>query len=430
MVHFSLFSAAAGILAAASVVSSSPVSSNPNDQPRALIVPFVNKHAVARRSINYDPSELVKRDLRRVQERKERAALKKRLGVDTVQVKRTAAALEPYHINILRKALIKKRQASATDPLVNIYYGNMNIGTPAQTITINFDTGSSDLTVPTADCTNCTAPFFDPSKSTSYVTTSVPFETSFGDGSTANGVISTETVAIGSLSFSNQSFALINQATADYDGPNAGLMGLAFEANAHTKATPWFINLANQGALESNVFSFYLSRKGADGSELCVGCLDPAKFTGEPEYFPLTPGDSTQNYWDISAQGVTYNGNLVTTQPMTATIDSGTSLISIPPSQASAFYANVPGAQAAADGKSWTFPCANVGPVGIMFSSSTVFNINPTQFALNDGSDTCTGAIISSEAEDGNAVVGDAFMSTWYSIFDYGNMRVGFAQAV
>ncbi|KAG8952200.1 hypothetical protein FRC04_004907 [Tulasnella sp. 424] len=446
MVHFSIISA--GILAAASLVSATPVPSN--DDPKARIVPFVNKHAAARRSESYSFSETTKRDLHRIQRRNERdAALMKRSGTELLRVKNTAAALEPFDIDCHRKARTKKRQGSSTNPLVNnadgLYYGNIDIGTPAQVTTIDFDTGSSDLIVPSTACGNCTGPFFDTSKSTSFATTSQAFSTSFGDGSTADGVVSTETVAIGSLSVKTQTFAVINQASKGFDGPNSGLMGLAFPTNAHTGGAPWFINLAQAGALASNVVSFYLSRQGADGSELCVGCIDSAKFTGQPEYFPLTPGNASQIYWDIQTQGFTVGGQLVP-QAMTATIDSGTALIYVPPSYATALYAKIPGAQAASDNKQFTFPCANAASlqftfpcanaaslqVGIMFGSSTVFNINPTQFiaAADQATGTCTGAIMSSGQEDGVALVGDAFMSTWYSIFDYGNMRVGFAQAV
>ncbi|KAG9024737.1 hypothetical protein FS837_005218 [Tulasnella sp. UAMH 9824] len=438
MVHLSLLSATAGLLAAASsLVSATPVPSHQNDQPRAHIIPFVSKHAAARRSESYNSADVVKRDLDRIRRRNQVADSMKRSGAKKFNMKRLAAALEPYDINTLRKARTK-RQGYAADPLVNsgdaLYYGNINIGTPAQFTTIDFDTGSSDLIVPSVDCANCTGPFFDPSKSTSFSTTNQPFATAFGDGSTANGVLSTETVSIGSIGIQNQPFAVITQASVGFDGPNAGLMGLAFPTIAQTRATPWFMNLANQGALASNVVSFYLSRQGADGSELCVGCIDSTKFTGEPEYFPLTPGNSSQKYWDIATQGFTYNNNLVT-QPMTATIDSGTSRIYLPPSQAAALYANIPGAQAAADGTHFTFPCANagsIGAIGMAFSSKTVFNINPNQFVVvfDEASDLCAGAVLSSGNEDGTALVGDAFMSSYYSIFDYGNMRIGFAQAV
>ncbi|KAG8893353.1 hypothetical protein FRC01_013653, partial [Tulasnella sp. 417] len=253
MVHLSLLSATAGFLAAASsLVSATPVPSHQDEQPRAHIVPFANKHAVTRRSENFNVVDVVERDLRRIQRRNELVDRMKRSGTDNAKVKRTAAALEPYDINTLRKARMKKkRQGSATDPLVNdsdfLYFGNMDIGTPAQTTTIDFDTGSSDLIVPSSDCKNCTGPFFDPSKSTSFATDNKPFKTGFGDGSTANGVLSTETVAIGGLAVQNQSFAVITQASVGFDNPNAGLMGLAFPAlSAAPGTTPWFINLANQ----------------------------------------------------------------------------------------------------------------------------------------------------------------------------------------
>ncbi|KAG8952204.1 hypothetical protein FRC04_004911 [Tulasnella sp. 424] len=440
MVHLSIISATAGILAVASLVSATPVPSN--NEPKARIIPFVNKHAAARRSKSYNLSETSKRELHRIQGRNERDAAftMKHSGTGNLKAKRTAAALEPYDIDSARKARTNKRQGYATDPSVNngdfLYYGNITMGTPAQVTTIDFDTGSSDLIVPSTACANCTGPFFDPSKSTSFVTTNQPFAIAFGDGSTADGVISSETVAIGNLGVQNQPFAVITQASKGFDGPNSGLMGLAFPTLAQTGATPWFMNLANQGALASNVVSFYLSRQGADGSELCVGCIDGAKFTGQPEYFPLTPGNASQAYWDIPTQGFTYNGQLVT-QAMTATIDSGTSLIYLPPSQANAVYSKIPGAQPASDGRHYTFPCANVaslGTIGMMFpNSNTVFNINPTQFnagVMDEAAGLCAGAIVSSGTENGSALVGDAFMSTWYSIFDYGNMRVGFAQAV
>ncbi|KAG8950409.1 hypothetical protein FRC00_007678 [Tulasnella sp. 408] len=235
-----------------------------------------------------------------------------------------------------------------------------------------------------------------------------------------------------------QPFAVITSASENFDGPFSGLMGLAFESIAQTKATPWFFNLANQGYLASNVFSFYLTGQGAEGSELCIGCIDSTKFAGQPEYFPLYAGtgNATQAVWDIISDGVTYN-NAVVTPPLIAIIDSGTSFIYLPPSRAAALYANIPGAQLYINNRFYVFPCASaatIGQVGFTFrGSSNVFNIQPSQFNLgpvDTGSDMCAGAILSSGSEDDIALVGDAFMSSWYSIFDYGNMRVGFAQAV
>ncbi|KAG8959637.1 Type I transmembrane sorting receptor [Tulasnella sp. 425] len=387
---------------------------------KAKIIPFVNKHAAARNSENYSHSAVSKRDLHRIQQRNERVAAVKRTANKAVKTKRKTAALERYDIGAARRAAMKKRQGQFRRELI-IYYGNLSVGTPAQVTTIGFDTGSSDLIIPSAECTTCVGPFYNPATSTSFTNANSTFNTSFGDGSTASGILSAETIAVGSFNF---------------DGPNSGLMGLAFESIAQTKATPWFFTLANNGKLASNLFSFYLSRQGAEGSELCIGCIDSNKFTGRPEYFPLVSGDASQSVWDIVSDGFTYN-NAAVTQRLVAIIDSGTSNIYIPPSQAAALYSKIPGAQLHTDGTHYVFPCASastMSPVSIAFSGSTsMFNIQPSQFKLGpiaQGSESCAGAIASSGSEDSVALVGHTFISLWYSIFDYGNMRVGFAQAV
>lgn len=50
--------------------------------------------------------------------------------------------------------------------------------------------------------------------------------------------------------------------------------------SASSGATPFFANLVESGSLESNVFSFYMTRGGVEGSELCLGCVNSEKYTG------------------------------------------------------------------------------------------------------------------------------------------------------
>ncbi|KAG8894451.1 Type I transmembrane sorting receptor, partial [Tulasnella sp. 408] len=368
MLYSTLLSTA--LIAASSLVHATPVPTEEKLAEKAKVIPFVNKHAAARNSEDYSPLAVSKRDLHRIQQRNERIAAIKRSGEKVTRSKRKAAALEPYDIGVVRRAAMKKRQgSSASGPLVNwqdmLYYGDLSVGTPAQVITIDFDTGSSDLIIPSAECTTCVGPFYNPSTSTSFANLTTPFNTSFGDDSTASGVLATETVSFGSLSVANQVFSVISDLnwTVGSNRPNSGLMGLAFESVAQTKATPWFFNLANQGALASNVFSFYLTHQRADGSELCIGCIDSTKYTGQPEYFPLYAANGIQAVWDIISDGVTYN-NAVVTQPFLAVIDSGTSHILMPPSHAAALYANIPGAQLYGDNGLYAFPCTSVAAIG------------------------------------------------------------------
>lgn len=183
-------------------------------------------------------------------------------------------------------------------------YGDLSVGTPSQTITVQFDTGSSDLLIPISKCKACVQPFFDPRKSTTYSDLKTHFNTSFGGGATASGYLASDTVSLGDLSVENQIFAILDEASNDFDNPNSGLIGLGFQSAAESHATPWFINLADAGKLASNVVSFYISRQEAPGSEACIGCVDSSKFTGEPEYFSLYPGNASQSDWTIEVSEI------------------------------------------------------------------------------------------------------------------------------
>lgn len=72
--------------------------------------------------------------------------------------------------------------------------GEVDIGTPAQKFTIDFDTGSSDLWVPSSSCKSCDGQHsYNPSKSSKSKKQSGSFTISYGDGSSASGTPYTDT---------------------------------------------------------------------------------------------------------------------------------------------------------------------------------------------------------------------------------------------
>ena len=89
------------------------------------------------------------------------------------------------------------------------YFGPITVGTPGQTLTVVFDTGSSDLWVPGIGCKDCKADGarYDHSRSSTFSSVDAgAFSDLYGSGN-VSGVVVMDTITIGSISAPSVLFA-------------------------------------------------------------------------------------------------------------------------------------------------------------------------------------------------------------------------------
>lgn len=133
-----------------------------------------------------------------------------------------------------------------------------------------------------AEClTGCSGiPTFDASGSSSFVNLSTAFQIVYGSGQ-AVGTLGQDVVQMAGFSVSNQVFATCDLVSSGLlSSPVSGLMGLAFQSIAASKATPFWQTLVSQGAWDEPVMAFYLSRyvrklisRNSGFDDLCAGLI-------------------------------------------------------------------------------------------------------------------------------------------------------------
>ncbi|KAL8293269.1 hypothetical protein RQP46_000963 [Phenoliferia psychrophenolica] len=336
-----------------------------------------------------------------------------------------------------KHAATHNRRSFGTEALINYqtdseYYGFISMGTPSQSLAVDFDTGSAGvLTSRRFETLSTDATFtqrrnsetFNESQSSTFLTAGNPFSIQYGSGA-VSGKVATDTVSVAGLTVAKQGFGDVTTCSSQFQGSSAGgILGLAFSSIARSGTTTFVQNLVAQNSLDKNVFGFFLSRAGASGSTLTIGSLDSTHYSGTIQYTPVTQ----QTYWKVSA-GSTVGGQAVG-GGYSAAIDTGTTLIYLPSSVASAVYAAIPGAAKSTYYSStgsdvYTFPCNFQGPVAFTFGGiSSTFAIDSRDFNLGYAGSyqTCVGGIIGSTFNDGQPLAIVEFLKSWYSVYSFAN---------
>jgi len=346
------------------------------------------------------------------------------------------------------------RGSDNSDQLTSInaiyYIGPVIIG--GETFQVIYDTGSNLLWVPS---TQCEVQCANRAKFTgAYTDLNESFVLTYGSG-TVKGEYVSAPVTLADASLDAFKMGLANSVT--FPGFNTGefdgLLGLAWPGLSRDDVPSLVPSLYKAKQIDENLFSIYLTPDGS-GGELSLGEIDQSKYQGNMTWIDL----ALQQWWTVEFVGISVaNQGVVSSDDSivfasgqstvnAAILDSGTSLIVGPKNSVEMVMESIQsssGVDVYYDSRSgiYAVDCSNVeklppvtftlrdtqsvyhytmpGPAYVIQSLSSNPNVCPLAFQ-EDSSGTSVSPFW---------ILGDPFLRTFYSVYDYTNSRVGLAPA-
>lgn len=353
------------------------------------------------------------------------------------------------------------------------YWGTAYVGTPPQPFQVVFDTGSADFWVPSPACThrsgNCGGKsVYDSKSSSTYKEPKSPAKTDFGivygSGPVQGKYVIDSVKLADDFVVEAQTFAVADTTDglgqvyekAKFDG----ILGLAFPSLSQNPNSPTVLdNLVSQGQLKSAMFAFYLG-DNKDG-ELTLGGYDESLVDGDINWVNLL----SATYWLSPVDHVKFGDIVISTRNTAGIMDTGTSLL-YGPQDAVMGMAKQIGGQFVPQVRMFMIDCNTQIPDLEFKIGGQPYTIPGEALTIKDSSgrycflgisimnfgeeneatqatlaeelaedvveevNRLVGATAESPIPSGYDVwlVGDTFLRQIYTIFDYGNKRIGYAK--
>ena len=222
-----------------------------------------------------------------------------------------------------------------------------------------------------------------------------------------------DTVTIASLTVTGQTVQFTAPGTVG-TGDSDGILGLAFStpntAPGSLNSKTFFENIAP--TLTQSLFTVNL-KKGAPGT-LTFGAIDGSQYTGSITYVPV---NSANGFWEFTSGGYAIGSSAFVTTSIDAIADTGTTLLYLPTTVVSAYYAKVSGATYSASQGGYIFPCTSTLP-SITLGIGTYRAVTPGSYInyAPVSSTTCFGGI-QRNTGIGFSIFGDVFIKSQFVVF-------------
>lgn len=210
-----------------------------------------------------------------------------------------------------------------------------------------------------------------------------------------------------------------------------------------------FIQAAyQQGVLKEWLYGFYFGNElNSTDSEMTLGYVDQTKYVGELEYYPISTYHSTLHddevyaWFNVNVTSIHIGDstkNWQANKTGTYILDSGTSFLVLPTNIVNELMSTVNGSlisnSTLAGG--YEIPCENLhlAPDLTFTIQNKPYVIPGTAWAHRDPTLVEAGvecfAELYDNGDDDDGIFGDTFLRQYYSVYDFGNKRVGLAQSI
>jgi len=319
------------------------------------------------------------------------------------------------------------------DELINFkdtqFFGKIKVGTPPREFLVIFDTGSADMWFYSSLCLQpgCREhQQYNHDDSPTYKADGRALMIRYGSGN-IDGFISQDIVAVGGVQLLQNFIEVtdVNGKAITKAKPD-GIVGMAFPVLSVEHIAPLFDNAMAKGLVHQPIFSFHLTNDPGQHGSVLLGGLDERFYDGEMAWIPL----SSESYWEIRMTDISVAGtrmNLCPPDGCKVAVDTGTSLITGPSEGLDKLLGKF-NLDATCDELA-RFPNVTFHIMGHDFTlSAEQYTIS---YDTSNG-EHCVMGFMPLDVPPPRGpiwVLGDVFMRAFYSVFDRGQNRVGFAKS-
>eukprot|EP00922_Rhytidocystis_sp_ex-Travisia-forbesii_P001098 GHVS01001563.1.p1 GENE.GHVS01001563.1~~GHVS01001563.1.p1 ORF type:complete len:351 (+),score=46.15 GHVS01001563.1:1-1053(+) len=315
------------------------------------------------------------------------------------------------------------------------YYGDIGVGAGGMKFTVIFDTGSSNLWIPSRDCAkSCGAHNkYDHTSSNSYEPNGKSFTLKYGSGP-VSGYLSKDRLMVGDVTVADYTFGEVTDAKglglAYMMGKFDGILGLGWPGLAIDSVEPVFTAMVRLGLVPDSKFAFYLGQHDGEVGELVLGGYDAKHYSGSITWVPLI----SETYWQIALGDVQIGGASVS-KVRKAIVDSGTSFMAGPTEEVKALATKLGAKPFFLNPNQFTISCSaikNLPTIDFVIGGS-VYSLQAEQYIVKVSPIPVVPCLLAFTGIDIGGpngplwILGDVFMRRYYSIFDYGGKQMGFA---